>query len=424
MKILILNLHSVKNAGDLVLNNTAIQLIKREFPQAEITVLINDLDETEKLEAPLTTIPSWLYWMKFQHGKWDFKNVFLILKYLFAQFAPFHQSRNIRPEHSKWSSILDAYKQADIVMSCPGNFLYTSGFFSLPFLVSCLTLQIALWEKKPLYILPQTIGPVTKWHEKRFLTRIFKQCRLIFVRDEISRLFVTRQLKIIQAKVKLVPDTAFASSVQDASAGKKLLSTYGIHPELDQLLGITTINWGGQFQPFKGQQAYEDGLIASIRTIVEQHKVKVVLFSQVFGPNFESDDRRTAKRIYNQLRDLAPNVVFISEELDSNTLKSAYGLMDFFVGSRLHSNIFALVQEIAVIAIQYQYKTAGIMTMAGLKDRVIKIEHATAGTLPQFIMDGYRDRESILKTIKQHVPSLKKDAGSIIVTLKEDYESI
>ena len=63
MKILILNLHSVKNAGDLVLNNTALQLIREEFPHAKITVSINDLDETEKLDGPVTILPSWLYWM-------------------------------------------------------------------------------------------------------------------------------------------------------------------------------------------------------------------------------------------------------------------------------------------------------------------------------------------------------------------------
>ncbi len=171
MKILLLNLHSVKNAGDLVLNNTALQLIRAEFPQAEITVSINDLEETQKLDGQLTILPSLLYWMKFEHGRWNAIKSISILWSLLR----FRVTKQQKSSNSEWGPLLDAYASADIVMSCPGNFLYTSGFFSIPFLVSCLTLQIVLWLNKPLYLLPQTIGPVTKWHEKRYLSQILKR---------------------------------------------------------------------------------------------------------------------------------------------------------------------------------------------------------------------------------------------------------
>lgn len=421
MKILLLNLHSVKNAGDLVLNNTALQLIRAEFPQAEITVSINDLDETQKLDGKLTILPSLLYWMKFEHGYWNAKkSVALLWSLLKFRFAKQQKSSK-----SDWAPLLEAYASADIIMSCPGNFLYTSGFFSIPFLVSCLTLQIAHWVNKPLYLLPQTIGPVTKWREKRYLSRILKRARLVFVRDAISETLTTDQLNVTPQQVKLVPDTAFASQMQDPTAGLKLLAKYQVDPQNDRLVGITTIDWGAQFEPFKTQSTYEAGLVAAVRTLLtEQKQVKVILFSQVFGPNRASDDRHTAKRIFEQLKDLAPNVVFIKEELDSNTLKSAYGTMDFFVGSRLHSNIFALVQEIPVVAIQYQYKTAGIMTMAGLQDYVIKIEDVSPETMPHFLTEGYQQRDDLFKTIQRTLPSLKHEAASIITTLNQDYESI
>ncbi|MFK7800836.1 MAG: polysaccharide pyruvyl transferase family protein [Anaerolineae bacterium] len=424
MKILILNLHSVKNAGDLVLNNTALQLIREEFPHAKITVSINDLDETEKLDGPVTILPSWLYWMKFEHGRWHPQKSLAILWALLRWRFTSGKQVQSQASDKEWQTLLNAYTSADIVMSCPGNFLYTSGFFSIPFLISCLTLQIAIWAKKPLYLLPQTIGPITKWHEKRILSRILKQTRLIFVRDDISKTVTVDQLKIDSKKVKVVPDTAFASQVQSTAAGLSLLAKYQVDPQRDKLVGITTINWGAQFEPFKGQKTYEAGLVMAIRNLIEQNQVKVILFSQVFGPNAASDDRKTAERVYNQLQDLASNVLFIEEELDSNTLKSAYGAMDFFIGSRLHSNIFALVQQIPVVAIQYQYKTAGIMTMAGLKDHVIKIEDVSPETMPQFLTDGYRQRDLLLKTIQASIPTLKQEAASIIPTLRQDYESL
>ncbi len=41
--------------------------------------------------------------------------------------------------------------------------------------------------------------------------------------------------------------------------------------------------------------------------------------------------------------------------------------MDLFLGTRLHSNIFALVAGVPVVAVAYQYKTFGLMEMIGLK---------------------------------------------------------
>ena len=45
----------------------------------------------------------------------------------------------------------------------------------------------------------------------------------------------------------------------------------------------------------------------------------------------------------------------------------------FFVGSRMHSNIFALQQGIPVIAISYQPKTEYIMSSLGLSDYSLSI---------------------------------------------------
>lgn len=421
MKILILNLHSVKNAGDLVLNNTALRLIRREFPNAEITVSINDLDQADKLAGPLDIQPSLLYWLKFEFGRWNFKNAIWMF-FSILRWGLLSNSTNKKP--LKWEALLHAYRDADIVISCPGNFLYSSGTISFPFVISCLSLQLAHWNKKPLYFLPQTIGPVSSWYEKQILKHVLKRSRLIFVRDDISQQFVKDQLGIPYYLIKLVPDTAFAAEPQSRYAGSKLLAKYGADAEKERLIGITTIDWGGQSVIFRNQATYENGIVTTIRALVTQSDIKVVLFSQVFGPNMTSDDRNTASRIYSRLTDVSDRVIFISEELDAKMLKSAYGEMHLFIGSRLHSNIFALVQHLPVIAIQYQYKTLGVMTMIGLQNYVLKIEDVSSATLLPFVNKGLRDREKILDLVKARMPELKRDAASIIVDLKKNYESI
>lgn len=422
MQILVLNVHSVKNSGDLVLNNTALDLIREQFPHAKLTVAMNDMDALEKLSGPVEAIPSFLYWIKFEHGRWNVVNLVLSL----LSIALFMVTSGRAKFFSKrWDNLLDAYQNADIIMSCPGNFLYTSGKFSFPFIISCLSLHIATRLGKPLYILPQTIGPVSKEYARNYLKRILQRASLIFVRDQISADFCTAQLQITPSLIKLVPDIAFAAARQSEQAGIALLNKYGLNPAgADQtLIGITTIDWGRQFIDFHNQKEYEAGLVAAISKLLKNPKIKVVLFSQVFGPDEASNDRLTAKRVFDAVQPQNPNLFFIEEVVDSHTLKSAYGLMDLFVGTRLHSNIFALIQQIPVIAIQYQYKTLGIMQMAGLDDFVIKIEDASPETLPPFISYGLSKTSFIQEQINASVPQLKANAQGVLSSLKEDYEA-
>lgn len=55
--------------------------------------------------------------------------------------------------------------------------------------------------------------------------------------------------------------------------------------------------------------------------------------------------------------------------------------MSYFIGTRMHSNIFALSSGIKTLAISYEPKTEGIMKDLGLSEYVIKIENVNSRIL-------------------------------------------
>ena len=55
--------------------------------------------------------------------------------------------------------------------------------------------------------------------------------------------------------------------------------------------------------------------------------------------------------------------------------------MDVFLGTRMHSNIFALSGRVPVIAIGYLHKTQGIAAQVGIEDWVIDIQDIEAAGL-------------------------------------------
>ena len=66
-------------------------------------------------------------------------------------------------------------------------------------------------------------------------------------------------------------------------------------------------------------------------------------------------------------------------------IKGLIGTFDFFIGTRMHSNIFATSMYIPTVAIAYEKKTNGIMKMLNLKEYIVEMDDITPETLTKKI---------------------------------------
>ncbi len=85
-----------------------------------------------------------------------------------------------------------------------------------------------------------------------------------------------------------------------------------------------------------------------------------------------------------------------------------YGRMKIFIGSRMHSNIFALSAGTPCIAIAYEHKTNGIMKMCGLEEWIIPIENIDSRILINKIEELLDNEGIIRERIKNTIQKIKE----------------
>ncbi len=449
MNILLINIHSTHNAGDDVLLRVALAQLRQNFPDSHITLAMNDpasygvAPDMEGEEVVVGSFTTWvkegnrlangggwragaLLWMPW----WVVQALLVAWTYRATGRARFLPPNTLR--HRERRALLLAYCRADLVVSSAGNFLYSSGRLALPLLLMLAAMAFALAAGKPLYLLPQTIGPLRRRWERAAVRGVLSRARLVLVRDEIS-LALLQALGLPSARLHLLPDIAFLFRTQNAQASAALLKTLPItlpsaiwqdgrdDDATRPLLGVTLINWGAQNERFDGQAAYEAAVAKAVRWFIQACNGSAVIFPQVHGPTAADDDRVPARRVAQQLSDLGERVQLVDAAVVPDVLKAAYARADFFIGSRLHSAIFALEAGVPSLAIAYQYKTHGILRMLAMSEWVIDIEAARGDAVVQLLQRGWAARTATRKQLSRTLPAIRREAEQAARWIHEDF---
>jgi colanic acid/amylovoran biosynthesis protein len=424
LKILIINVHSADNKGDDALLKMTIKSLREAFPESSITIAADDPDSFPKSEP---VVGSFIYWIHRPSIKgemrWQFWNAAKLLLASIWAFIGYKLCG--RPWfwclQTAQKDTLRVYFEADLVVSKPGNVLYSSGKWGFNIILIAYTMVYAIMLGKPLYLFPQSIGPFYRKRDERLVRWILNHARIVMVREPISMKEIAR-IGVNNPQCYLVPDPAFAFPSAPIEEAVKRLYALGIDIEADRpLLGITAINWGMHIGDQKIQSRYEEALATTIRYYLDTFGGKVVVFSHVCSKVLANDDRIPSKRIVERLG-MDHRIVIVAEPLSPDLLKAMYGLMDIFIGTRMHSNIFALSQGVPVIAIAYFHKTWGIMQMLGLEKWVIDIEAITPENLISKLIELWQERGQIRHLINVQVKQLIKKIDLASIYIVSDFD--
>jgi colanic acid/amylovoran biosynthesis protein len=433
MKITLINLHSSHNAGDHVLLEVGLQQLYALFPGCRITLVMNDPESYRARpdRGPETLVDSFFAWFKGNPtsgslARWGHRLRMVFAIGLASLMALLYRLTGWRSEHFLspiHRATVRAYLDADLIVSCAGNFIYSRGHPGGVALLSPVFIMVYAWlAGKPIAMLPQTIGPLWRHWERSLVRWLVDRIDVVLVRD-LTSVEMMQQLGVPANRYHLAPDIAFLYATANRQLGEELLCRYGLDPaQARPLLGVTLINWGAQHPRFKGQARYEAAIATAIRHFVLEHGGHALLFAQVCGPTPAEDDRTPARRVHALLAEpaLAGCVTLVDEELPPATLKAAYGSMDLFLGSRLHSNIFALIEQRPVLAIAYQDKTFGVMRMLDLDEWVIAIEEVEAAQLIVRLERLWAQRSSLHQHIADRLPPLQAEARQTLALIRLD----
>ena len=420
-RILLINVHSTYNAGDAALMLAAIDQLEAALPGARVTLLMNDPDS---YHGPLPVVGSLFTLVKQSQGgheRWRWPALAALPALLLAVRLAARWPGLLNRLPRAWQPTARAFVETDLVASCPGGFLFSAGL-SLPLVISVLTLALAGWAGKPLYVLPQSIGPLRAGWERRLVGWRLARARLVMLREALSQAQLPGPVS--PERVKLIPDTALTFAPAPASAASAWLAQVGVTAQSPRpWLGVTVINWRAQNPGFPTQADYEAAVALAVRQFLADHGGTVIFFAQVCGPSQDQDDRVAARRVVAQLSTVHASVCLVDRTPDPAVLKAAMGQMDLFLGTRMHSNIFAFSSHVPFVAIAYQFKTQGIMAMLGLDQWVIPIEQAR-GTLPA---DRLRALWAARHTVRAHlaatVPGLAAQAAQAGPLVAADYKN-
>jgi colanic acid/amylovoran biosynthesis protein len=173
---------------------------------------------------------------------------------------------------------------------------------------------------------------------------------------------------------------------------------------------------GGLTQP-----EYERSISLAIAGFLEEHGGSVLLFAHVFGSPWVADDRQVIRRIAQSLGGLTGRVVMMDDSNDPHLLSAAYSRLDVLLGTRMHSNIFALSQGVPCLAVGYLHKTRGMMRMLDLEQWCLDVSGARGDCVARRLAELWRSRKAVRLHLARIIPSLAEQSEKVAQMIASDY---
>ncbi len=417
MKILILNSYVRENGGDAAIMSVHVRQLFATYPGAVIKISSLEDPRIRDSYEGAQNIGS----IRRYVGQEDvsflprlgrkalsllvalfcFRSTFVSKHFFMNRFVP----NEMRTE-------LEALREADLVVPVGGGQLNAVGGLGGDLNVFYLTLPILLAERlgKPLVTGPSSFGPFVGILQKWLVRKALHNATLVMLREEISYDLLVR-LGVSPAKLLLTVDAGFAFT---ATKRLDVRKTYGFKKS-SKVVAITMRSW------FSGQRRVAlERSFASFIDALHNKGYEVLLVPQVTTPYRKDDDRLSEARIASYCQTKMP--VLVTNDANADTLKALYDDIDFVVGTRFHSVIFAITSYIPCMAVEYDHKTSGIMQSLDLGEWVINLNDVTSTNLIKMFSALENESHSYVKTLRRKVPQKIKEAASMVATMKKTVE--
>ncbi len=385
-RILITNAYSARNRGDAAIILGMIESLRRTSAFRDAEIRISSADHlSDSVRYPVPVVPS------FHSIKNDFSSsssanllyflvVLLPMSLLWALL--WRVGRFDLPLPETLRGLMRTYVDADMVVAAGGGYLYTTSVVhgNVVLLTNVYAFFLAVLLGKPVCLYAQSIGPFAGSLQSWFVRRALSRVNLVEVREEVSHRLVDGWG--IPTPVRMVTDAAFLLEARRPDECPDFRGATG-----GPVVGMTVRKW---FRDDERQVGYERAMAAFVDWLIDERDAEVSFLPQVTYTEGGDDDREIARRVV-ALVGRIDRARIVEDELAAAEVKWLCGRMDFFVGTRMHSNIFALSSRVPTLAIAYQPKTEGIMSGLGLDDCVLRIEELAPDELRR-VYDAMVDR--------------------------------
>lgn len=420
LKILLVDVNTVYHMGNAALLESSIEQLKTTFREAKFTILAFDPESIAKMcpdsrvieclwARPFSSfsLPGKISWM-IREGTWA---IFNALNLLFRKKMGIGLNPSLYTFSQIKRDVINAYSDADIVISISGEMLSDHNWKRLPLFLYGYWLGHIM--DKIVAIFPQSIGPLDKKAVRAMVRYVLNRCDLVIPRDRIS-LGILSGLRIPESKVHLVPDVALNQPYIPSDKAKELLLKEGVNLDRRPLIGITISkfresDYGKYFQVIK--------LLCQF--IAADIKGSLVFFSPNMPYRQERSDLSLAQDLYKELPD-KENVAVISNLYSPREVKGMLGELDMFISTRMHVSILATMRGTPTITINSQPKLKGYMQMINQGEWSYDVENFTIVKAKELIismLENNRQIREILAKSREEVAPKSLEASKLLKDL-------
>lgn len=421
MNILLTHAYTKENKGDAAIVSVLLGQLRTSFPGSSIMIAMFDDEANYTSAEGYKVISSSLYLSlhRFQNRLCNvlyrvYIEGLLLLWALFYRLCG-HSFTRVLPGSTR--TLARAYLESDLFVPVGGGYLTAKkgirGNLTLLFTLNPMIIGILL--RKPVILHTQSIGPFGTALQGWVTSLVLNKTQLILTREDHTM----RTLKMPGVKPHLIIRSVDAAFLFDADKEVQR-SDFIEHVEAlrsRSLVGITVRKWLQQ----EGQEHFERAIAQFADRIVQERHVRLLFIPQVTATVHQDDDREVASRIVSLIAN-KQHVINCTTNYDHYALKKLYGCLDFLVGTRFHSVIFSLTAYVPSIAIEYEYKTSGIMHDLGLSKWVIPIEQVTAGKLYEKFDQLLSEEEAYKAHLQRILPAYVIKAKAAEQHMKAAYE--
>lgn len=401
MKIVITNAYTWYNKGDAGILLATIDVLKKVYKDAEFSIL-SFAPDTDRIkystDKSIKEVESnILNPHPYKHTK--IGRILAIGKLFFKMLQMQIGLKLFRKNTIKKNKSLELLENADIIVVCGGGFL---GGKKLDSLMHIYQIYVDTLFKKPVYVMGNSIEPISNKVVKKYTEGVLKRVDYIFAREKITEEYLKKILPF--NKFCRIPDMAF--SLEDKEYEFDYMDK--LKKENDIIIGITVRNWNfpNVKDKNKAKENYLKAVADSMDFIIEKYNSVFVFVPQViveFG-----DDTETAKEIKKIMKN-SNKFVIRNDDYSPYEIKAMASNCDYFIGTRMHSNIFATSMKIPTTAIAYEKKTNGIMETVNMSDYVVEIDTITKEELINTIEKMINNRKEIIKILNKRIPEIREE---------------
>ena len=295
-------------------------------------------------------------------------------------------------------ALAQALVNTDLVVSCGGSFL--NDLYALNLGPRLALYHAAHRAEIPVVFFAQSIGPLDSPLSRQAARQVLDPAAWVLARDAASAQIVRR----------LGVQCPIATGVDAAVAQAPLPVVFECEEPDLPVLGVTARSWHfpGHEHPEALQSAYEANVAKACRAWLEESGGEVRFLSNCtdFG-GYHQDDRLTARRIAQAI---GGERVYVEErpDLDHEQVRAQAAACDFFLGTRMHSLIFATTSGVPAVGVAYEFKTPEWLQMCGLGGLSVDISE-TEG-LSELLLSAWRERKTHKRSLAGALPGILNQA--------------